>query len=193
MLSKPELRRLVRQRLSAGEAAGLQRDLSGRICEGLLTDPGWSEADTLAIFAPHRGEPDVELLWDAGAGRQWCYPRVIGDGLEFFMVESPSSLEPSLWGLREPPAIEGRRVPLARIDLLLVPGMAFTRCGLRLGRGGGFYDRLLARLELRAVTLGVCFEAQIFAELPCEEHDQRVARVVTEIKADAGSGSGCKQ
>jgi 5-formyltetrahydrofolate cyclo-ligase len=64
--------------------------------------------------------------------------------------------------------------------VILVPGVAFTRAGQRLGRGGGYYDRLLSALPAKAVRLGVCFELQIVDELPSEPHDMRVDGVVTE-------------
>ena len=63
---------------------------------------------------------------------------------------------------------------------MLVPGLAFARDGARLGRGGGFYDRLLAGPQLRARRVGVCFEVQIVEAMPLEEHDQRVDEVLTE-------------
>jgi 5-formyltetrahydrofolate cyclo-ligase len=64
------------------------------------------------------------------------------------------------------------------IDLILIPGLAFTRKGERLGRGGGYYDRFLARVGLRAVKLGICFKEQLLEELPIESHDARVDRVL---------------
>ena len=65
-------------------------------------------------------------------------------------------------------------------DLVLVPGLAFTAEGERLGRGGGFYDRLLSSPGFRAFKVGVCFDRQMRETLPMEPHDQRVHRVVTE-------------
>ena len=67
------------------------------------------------------------------------------------------------------------------IDLAIIPGVAFDpETGVRLGRGGGYYDRLLASPGFRAVTVGACFDLQLVAGLPAEEHDQRVDLVVSE-------------
>ncbi len=71
-----------------------------------------------------------------------------------------------------------RPVELAPDDLLLLPGVAFTRSGARLGRGGGHYDRLLRAIP--AAAFGLAFELQIESALPLEPHDQRVRAVVTE-------------
>ncbi|MFN0136926.1 MAG: 5-formyltetrahydrofolate cyclo-ligase [Phycisphaerae bacterium] len=79
--------------------------------------------------------------------------------------------------IREPTS--GEVVPIGDIDLLLVPGVAFDRSGHRLGRGGGFYDRLLADPALRAMRCGVGFECQLFERVPTEQHDQLVQVVVT--------------
>jgi 5,10-methenyltetrahydrofolate synthetase len=76
------------------------------------------------------------------------------------------------------PGVSWPRVVPQAGDIILVPGLAFTRAGGRLGRGGGFYDRFLNGLERGAVLVwGVCFRGQMVEELPLEEHDQRVDRV----------------
>jgi 5-formyltetrahydrofolate cyclo-ligase len=65
-------------------------------------------------------------------------------------------------------------------DLILVPGLGFTRDGRRLGRGGGFYDRLLAASSFRAFTMGVGFDVQLVPALPVEPHDRRLDAIATE-------------
>lgn len=79
--------------------------------------------------------------------------------------------------IREPTS--GEVVPIGEIDLLLVPGVAFDRSGHRLGRGGGFYDRILADPALRAMRCGVAFECQMVERVPTEQHDQLVQVIVT--------------
>jgi 5-formyltetrahydrofolate cyclo-ligase len=78
--------------------------------------------------------------------------------------------------LREP--VAGEEVPLSHIDCLIVPGLAFTKAGARLGRGGGYYDRVLASIDSNTVTVGVCFEFQVLEALPVESHDLSVQRVL---------------
>ncbi len=120
----------------------------------------------------------MSLLWAAALGpRAVCYPRVHGEGLVFLRVAEPEALLRSRWNLLEPPHREEAVVPPGEIDLLLVPGVAFTREGGRMGRGGGYYDRLLADPALRAASFGVCFAEQIVPRLPIEAHDRPVTRV----------------
>lgn len=78
------------------------------------------------------------------------------------------------------PGRAGRRIPLKKLDLVLMPGVAFDRRGHRLGRGGGYFDRLLARLPAAARRVGLAFEFQLLRELPVESHDLPACAVVTE-------------
>lgn len=85
-------------------------------------------------------------------------------------------------GLREPrdgcPVVKA-----SEVDIVLVPGRAFTREGRRLGRGGGCYDRLLATTQ--ALSVGVAYDLQMLEELPCATHDQAVQVVVTQSEVFA--------
>jgi 5-formyltetrahydrofolate cyclo-ligase len=89
-------------------------------------------------------------------------------------------LRPGAWKILEPHPERCPVVAVEEIDLIFVPGLAFTRTGGRLGRGGGFYDRFLAGMRPGAMKVGVCFHAQLAGELPMEAHDHEVGVVVTE-------------
>jgi 5-formyltetrahydrofolate cyclo-ligase len=123
-------------------------------------------------------------------GRTLCYPRIRGRELDFYSVSGPWTLEKSVYGLREP-SEEAVRIKPGELDLVIVPGMAFTRCGIRLGRGGGFYDRFLGNMGTgaRAVRMGVCFEWQLLDRIPEEPHDSRMDLVVTEAGVYSGGTS----
>jgi 5-formyltetrahydrofolate cyclo-ligase len=178
-MTKAELRREMRQRL---RALGPNRaEKSQALTAALVAHPAFLSAERVALFSPLPSEPDVETLWTRDA-RRFCYPRVCGSQIEFVDTQTLEELLPSAWhpGVREPAAPGARIIPPSEIDLILVPGLAFTRTGWRLGRGGGFYDRFLARLTKRAVKLGVCFDLQIIAAFPTEPHDERMDGVVTE-------------
>jgi len=99
--------------------------------------------------------------------------------LGFYEIVDVGDLVAGAFGVREPGA-GARRIEVAALEVLLVPGLAFDETGMRLGRGGGFYDRLLALPDLRARLVGVCFEVQVLPELPVEAHDRAVDAVVTE-------------
>ena len=108
------------------------------------------------------------------------------------LLDLDNSLEVRQRQVREPSA--GEAISLEKIDLVLVPGLAFDRRARRLGRGGGFYDRFLA--DLRRVShawiVGVAFDEQIASDLPMEEHDIAMDAIVTPtqwIRPDGGSMS----
>ena len=177
-MTKTELRHEMRARLKT--LGGARVEKTRAFVSALAQHPAFLAAKTVALFAPLPSEPDIEPLWEA-ATRRFCYPRVAGPLIEFVAVRHPEDLTPAAWNplLREPAATAPIIAP-TDLDLILVPGLAFTRDGHRLGHGGGYYDRLLAARAPRTVTIGICFDLQIVADLPCEPHDQRVDAIVTE-------------
>lgn len=101
--------------------------------------------------------------------RRWALPRVSGDQLDFHFA-TPADLVVGAFGILEPSA-NAESCPLDAIELFLCPGMAFTTGGSRLGRGKGYYDRVLAASP-GAIRVGVCFREQVLQELPVASHDQ---------------------
>jgi len=82
------------------------------------------------------------------------------------------------YGLRTPAG--GEPWPAEEIDLIVVPALAYDRQGHRLGRGGGFYDRFLAREDVKAVTCGLAFHQQVVDQVPCDPNDHPVDILVTD-------------
>ena len=178
MRSKTEIRRDLSTLLHMTPDARAEK--SARLCAAIADSAAWRSAQTVAIFAPQMREPDIELLWMHGAGKTFAYPRIVEGRLDLFRTASLHELAPGAFGVREPLAKLGHAVAPDTLDLILVPGVAFTRGGERLGRGGGFYDRLLASLPAHTCKVGVCFDAQLLPEFPVESHDQRVDFLATE-------------
>lgn len=175
------LRQVMRRRLAALDP-GVRRADSHRLVAGIAALEVWREARRVALFAPTSTEPDIDLLWHESrlAGKECAYPVVTGKELHLFRVDSLESLRPvSPWNLREPlSAADARRTP-GEMDLILVPGLAFDGEGRRLGRGGGYYDRLLAlRANGRTALVGVGFGFQRLDKLPLASHDVRLDAVV---------------
>jgi 5-formyltetrahydrofolate cyclo-ligase len=139
-----------------------QGERSERLCRHLTELGQVRRARTVMAYHPLPGEPDLDALV------AWC--RAEG---KVVVVPEPAPGAP----LPAEPAT---------VDVVLVPGVAFTATGLRLGQGGGWYDRFLTRLRDDAVAVGVCFEPQLVADLPTEEHDVVLDLVVT----DAGVAEG---
>jgi 5-formyltetrahydrofolate cyclo-ligase len=176
MNSKADVRKLIRT--LPPMSAHARAESSRSICELIRADTGWRAGRMIAFFAPQSREPDIELLWANLGARAVCYPRVQEDALRFFRVSDPALLVVGRWQLREPAADAVAAVDAGEIDLILVPGVAFTEDGFRVGRGGGYYDRCLAQPGLHARKLGVCFARQLVPTVPLEPHDQRVDRVI---------------
>lgn len=178
-MNKAELRQEIRRRLAA--IAPLRESQSRAIVTALLQHPRYAASHCIALFSPVPGEPDIAPLWGS-PGRSFCYPRIRQDAMEFVEVTHPEDLTPAPWHrhIREVADPDARIIDPSAIDMILVPGMAFTPRGERLGRGGGFYDRYLPKLRPSTPKIGVCFAVQLFDSLPAEDHDQAVDCVVTE-------------
>jgi 5-formyltetrahydrofolate cyclo-ligase len=129
-------------------------------------------------FAPMRVEPD----WTSALGPDWklALPRIDSGRMTFHRVSGLDGLTKGAHGVLEPAMGEGTEVPLEEAAIVLVPGMAFDRAGGRLGRGGGFYDRLLVEGHLRARRIAVCYTCQVVESVPVETHDMEVDAIVTE-------------
>jgi len=127
------------------------------------------------------------------AGRVLGLPRVNRAlrRLDLYRVMDPDrDLAPGTWGIREPDP--ERCPPLAgeRVDLVLVPGVAFDAHRARLGYGGGFYDRLLAASLPRALRVAAAFSQQIVERVPVEPHDLAMDLVVTEARVYSAGEHG---
>ena len=150
-----------------------REDASESIRTSIRSLPRWQEARAVAAFAALPGEPDLRpLAW--AADRVVLLPRVAGERLVFHEVCDPAQLRPGAFGVREPDPETCPAADPAAADIIFVPGLAFSADGARLGRGGGFYDRLLAALPPRVLRVGVCFAGQLAGDIPAEPHDERV-------------------
>ena len=122
------------------------------------------------------------------AGKRLLLPRInrAARTLELCEVRNlDGDLVAGVWGIREP----AERCPIvlpSAVEFLLVPGVAFTATGERLGYGGGYYDRLLSGLNAKAPRVAAAFSVQIVDDLPVGPRDQRVHRVVTEGEMNQG-------
>ncbi len=143
--------------------------------------PAYRSAHTVMAFVGVKGEPDTDPL----------FARLAADGKTLVLPSMedhrivPRLLGPGLGtGWYGVPAPQGDEVDPATIDLVLVPGLAFTPEGGRLGQGGGHYDRFLPTLRPDCTTVGVCFAEQLVDHLPGEDHDHIVDVVVIDEPND---------
>jgi 5-formyltetrahydrofolate cyclo-ligase len=146
----------------------------------------FAKAACVMVYMPFGTEVDLGPVATAvlRRGGRICVPRFDLSTGAMWAVEL-KTWEPDRWsrgrfGVPEAPATE----PLdpATIDLVIVPGIAFDPAGNRLGRGKGFYDRFLRDPRLGATTIGVCFEEQVVAQVPCVGTDERLEWLVTDAR-----------
>lgn len=143
--------------------------------------PEFKAAKTIFIYWSLPDEvPTHELIEKYRKEKRFILPRVVGDYLELREFTGIESLEQgNSFGIQEPTGIIFS--DLYSIDLVVVPGLAFTRNGHRLGRGGGYYDRTLPYLE-NAAKIGVAFPFQMVARVPLDTHDIPLDKVIAAHK-----------
>ena len=167
--------------------ADLRAQFSERIRERILQLQAFRNASLVLGFVPTASEPDISDIYDRALELEKviAFPRCLGDGFMEFQemgIDWRSRMVRGRFPVREPDSSIQRPVEYDRYErvLILVPALAYTMHRRRLGRGEGYYDRFLARCFSPAWKVGVCFEAQIMAEIPFEPHDMVVDLVVTE-------------
>lgn len=182
--TKADLRRQVRERLRSMPVEELRRWSDQLVARLKAREDLWTVPGTVALFGGLRNEPDLitDLLpWLRNRGWRTVLFFVEGVGLHPYEVTRLADLQRGPLGVWEPVPDVHRAVEPEELTLILVPGLAFSHLdGARLGRGGGFYDRFLARPEVTASRVGLAFDAQVYSDIPHEEHDLRVASLLTE-------------
>ena len=116
------------------------------------------------------------------AGKKVALPRVdpVTRTLRFYAVQSISDLALGTFNIPETDPARSEPVPDTEAELVVVPGVVFDRSGNRLGRGAGFYDRLLAQIKSDTATVALAFAFQVVAAVPVQAHDKKVQKVLTE-------------
>jgi 5-formyltetrahydrofolate cyclo-ligase len=152
------------------------------ITEHVLATPEVRRAATVAAYVSVGNEPGTTALLDSlvGLGKRVVLPVVLRDlDLDWSVYDGPASLEPARMGLLEP---AGRRLgvdAIATADLLLVPGLGVSPSGDRMGRGGGCYDRALARVPVGTPVWVLLYDDEVGLDVPVEPHDRKVTGAVT--------------
>jgi 5-formyltetrahydrofolate cyclo-ligase len=176
---KQRLRNEIRRQRRDLEPAWVRR-MSERIMEQVTALPEFQRADVVAGYVAQPKEVQTALLiercWEWG--RRLCVPTFDLEGGAYRMafLEKGAEMVPGPAGILQPRVVTW--VEPEEIQFVAVPALAFDREGIRLGHGGGHYDRMLARV--RAFKVGTVFEFQVFEHLPRSSHDQRVDLIVTE-------------
>jgi 5-formyltetrahydrofolate cyclo-ligase len=174
---------LRKQLLAARSAlpADQRRDAGRLIRDALLDLPALQMAGTVAAYYSVGTEPDtrglVYALWKRGT--YVLLPLLLPDGdLDWASYEGPDSLVPGPRGLAEPGEPPRGADAVARADVVLAPALAVDQAGNRLGRGGGSYDRALARVGPLIPVIALLYDAELLSHVPAEPHDTPVRAAV---------------
>ena len=172
-MTKAELRKAIRAMKNQTGSDEL-RQMSGRVVERLKQHPAFVNAHVVLLY--HSLPDEVfthDLLAEYADSKTILLPTVVGDDLQLHVFQ-PDALHTGAFGI-----MESAGKPFTRfsdIDLAIIPGMAFDKEGHRLGRGRGFYDRLLPSLPCKKI--GLCFPFQFVDAVPSDPHDISVDEVI---------------
>lgn len=175
-MDKKELRRSIRERkraMTEGEIVSRSEALA----KLFLSSEAYQNAKTIYGYLPYNQEVrTVPMLEQAlKDGKRVAVPKCYGDEMKFIFLEDLTKVEKGYANIPEPIADE----PVAddKTALVLMPGMAFTEEGNRMGYGGGFYDKFLAA-EPDHPTVALCYDFQMVDYIPTDDYDIPVDRVL---------------
>jgi 5-formyltetrahydrofolate cyclo-ligase len=189
------LKQQIREQAHANRNAQPDKDeISRRIVASFMAQPEYAAARTVMFYVDVRSEVRTrnDLPAALQTGKRIVVPYCVGGELELFHLESMDELELGMYRILEPRAelrsVAAKRVNVAELDLIMVPGVAFDRRGGRTGHGKGYYDKLLEHARPDTSLIALAFECQLFPEIPMQPHDIFMDKVVTESAVYAGLG-----
>jgi 5-formyltetrahydrofolate cyclo-ligase len=174
MITKQELRQAIRRQKQL-----LSDDDASVILAQLRQHPRLANANILLLYNALPDEvPTQELLDELIAqGKTVLLPRVINDTeMELRQYTGTQDLQAGFFGIMEPTGT--LFTDYEKIDVAVVPGMAFDKKGHRLGRGKGYYDRFLAKTP-HTYKIGICYSSRLFDHIPTDEHDILMDEVIS--------------
>lgn len=152
------------------------QSLSAEILATLEAHPAFRAAHIILLYYSLKDEVDThDFVWKWSREKLILLPVVVGNELELRVYTGPQDLTIGAYGIEEP--IGELFTDYAAIEFAVIPGVAFDAAGNRLGRGKGYYDRLLPHLQ--AFKAGICFPFQLVEEVPAEPFDIRMDAVIT--------------
>lgn len=176
MINKNEQRQLQKEALKTLSIHQKKME-SNQLYQLLFETAAWQEAGTIAVTLSMPLEldtaPIIEAAWSAN--KKTVVPKIVHHQMIFVPFDDASNLQTGQLSIREP--VTDSAVPENKIDLVIVPGLAFTKNGARLGFGAGYYDRFLENYTGKTVALAL--SRQVKNALPIESHDQRIQEVLT--------------
>ncbi len=150
----------------------------------LFNEEAFKKAKVVMFYVSLKDEVDTYPMIDEAlkAGKRICVPVILKEEKRLIAGEIHNrikDLESQHFGIYQPRQDRVKEIPLDDIDLVVVPGVAFDKKNIRLGRGHGYYDRFLSGLPKTTKTIGLAFDFQVVENLPQDPHDIPVSRTIT--------------
>ena len=196
VLTGAELKTQIRKVAFANRKAQENKDeISRSIMATFMEQPEYQSASTVMFYVDVRAEVRTRYDLPAALTSQkkivvpWCNEE--GE-LELFHLESMDELEIGMYKILEPKQdlrhLPHKQVSVQELDVIMVPGVGFDSNGGRTGMGKGYYDKCLQHARSDASLTAVCFDCQMFEEIPVQEHDIYMDKVITETTVYNGVG-----
>jgi 5-formyltetrahydrofolate cyclo-ligase len=185
----------IRKAAHAARREQADKDAVSRvITDRVMELPEYQAADCVMWYVDVRDEARTRHALPAAleSGKRVVIPYCVDGELQLFHLEAMDELEIGMYKILEPRAdlreVADKNVPVAELDLILVPGVAFDARGGRTGHGKGYYDKLLENAKAETPLVSLAFECQMFDEIPMQSHDIYMDKVVTEQRVYDGLG-----
>jgi 5-formyltetrahydrofolate cyclo-ligase len=168
-----------RDSLLSADRLALSQSIQARVLESSW----YFKSSAIALYSAVQNEVCTDDIRDHALrhGKRLFYPRLTENHAgDFVLVQSIDDMIAGPFGFPEPSGKEILSGPIEHGLLIFVPGIAFDREGNRLGRGRGWYDRMLRCIDGNAIAIGLAYEFQLFDRVPVEPWDQSVRYIITE-------------
>lgn len=158
--------------------------LDHKIFKNLINSSFYCKASTIFTFVSFKSEVDTHKLINQAIkdGKIVGVPKIKSKekGIEVFEIKSLKNLEKGYFGILEPKGNCPIIIPPEDINLALIPGLAFDLKGGRVGYGGGYYDRYLAKVNKKTAKLALGYHFQLLGNVPVDDHDIRINGIITD-------------
>jgi len=167
----------LRETLSSEKVSKLSQKIQDRVFKANF----WPKSGRVGLYAPVRNEVMTQSIFQKAleSGLHVYFPRV-EQGIQFYEVNGPEDLQKGSWSILEPKKDCVALSPTEKLDLLIVPGIAFTKMGHRIGYGRGFYDKYISDLAQNIPVVGIAYDFQVIENFPLDDWDQPLTGVMTE-------------
>lgn len=185
MENKAQLRKQIKARRNALSETD-RTSYSAQICNRLMEQSWYANAHTILVYSAIQSEVDLSLFCAQAQrdGKVLYFPKVFGENMEFFRIDDATQLQKGAFSVMEPNVDEFALKPY-QSDIgapVLVPGVAFSERGERIGYGKGYYDRYISA-HPNLFPVGICFSCQLLDAIPVESQDITMCQIMTEEQA----------